>query len=213
MSRLFRTLAINAKANVSSDTFLRWTIGLTVGAWVVAVGAMLSGVASPMLGMTLLSMIATGLAFVVLLASQNSAEPNVTSRHAELRPEPAPGTCASARGRGTKSASGCPIQSACASLSAVLAPCASTRFRSRSCPRTCSRCPTSAPGTHDPIEARRVDGSFAWADGRPRVCDLCGWLDRTGNGVWSALVCVHRDRARIHWVPERCSAAPCGVGP
>ena len=90
MSRLFRTLAIKAKASVSSDTFLRWTIGLTVGAWVAAVGAMLSGVASPMLGMTLLSMIATGLAFVVLLASQNSAKPNVTSRQEELRPEPAP---------------------------------------------------------------------------------------------------------------------------
>ena len=90
MSRLFRTVAIKAKASVSSDTFLRWTIGLTVGAWVVAVGAMLSGVASPMLGMTLLSMIATGLAFVVLLASQNSAEPEVASRQAELRPEPVP---------------------------------------------------------------------------------------------------------------------------
>jgi hypothetical protein len=90
MSRLFRTLAIDAKANVSSETFLRWTIGLTVGAWVVAVGAMLSGVASPMLGMTLLSMIATGLAFVVLLASQNSAEPAVSSRQEEFKPEPVP---------------------------------------------------------------------------------------------------------------------------
>lgn len=92
MSRLVRKLAINSKASVSSDAFLRWTIGLSVGAWIVAVGAMLSGFASPLLGMTLLSMIATGLAFVVLLASQtqNSAEPNVTSRQPELEPELAP---------------------------------------------------------------------------------------------------------------------------
>jgi hypothetical protein len=94
MSRLIRTLAISSKASASSDIFLRWMICLSVGAWITAVVAMLSGLASPLLGMTLLSMIATGLAFVVLLASQNSAEPKEASRPAESEVEPAPGRTA-----------------------------------------------------------------------------------------------------------------------
>jgi hypothetical protein len=83
-------LTIRSKASASSDIFLRWMICLSVGAWITAVVAMLSGLASPLLGMTLLSMIATGLAFIVLLASQHSAEPKAAGRQADIEAEAAP---------------------------------------------------------------------------------------------------------------------------